>query len=268
MQMLIAAGELSAVEAAAPAPLRRLLEANRAGCARICEMLQSGVDAPDANETVEGNLSFARRLFDWSVSQSEESSVALYSLGNADLLAEATGEVAALLDRWGVLSPRARCLQIGCGIGRFEAALAPRVAEARGADISPKMIAAARRRCQGIANAVFDLTEGRDLSAYADGRFELVYAVDSFPYLVQPGLELVERHFADTARVLSEGGRIVLLGFSYRDDLDADRRDIQTLARRHGFEIEVDGARLLSLWDGAAWKLRLRGTPASVCQCS
>ena len=258
LQLLLAAGDLEAVEAAAPAEVRRLLDQNRAGCARICAMLASGVDAPSADETVEGGIAFARRLFDWSVAQSEEASVALYSLGNPELLASATAEVVALLDGWGVLSPRARCLQIGCGIGRFEAALAGRVAEARGLDVSPQMIAAARRRCQGLANVGFEVTAGRDLAAFPARRFELVYAVDSFPYLFQPGLELVDRHFAEAARVLASGGQLVLLNFSYRDDLDQDRRDVRALADRHGFEVEVDGARALRLWDGAAWKLRLR----------
>ncbi len=256
MQMLVSTADLEMVESAAPAELRQLLDANRAGCTRICEMLHSGVDAPAESETVEGNLAFARQLFDWSVSQSEEASVALYSLGNADLLAAATAEVVELFNRWALLGTQVRCLQIGCGIGRFEAALSGRVAEARGIDISPKMIAAARRRCAGIPNVIFDVTEGRDLSIYSAARFELVYAVDSFPYLIQPGLELVDRHFADAARVLTPGGHFALLNFSYRDDPDADRREVRALADRHGFAVEVDGARLLSLWDALAWKLR------------
>jgi SAM-dependent methyltransferase len=256
MQMLLAAADLEIVRAAAPEALRRLLDANRAGCARICAMLRSGVDAPDADETVEGTLAFARKLFDWSVVQSEEASVALYSLGDAGLLNDATAEVVALLERWDLLAPQVRCLQIGCGIGRFEEALAPRVAEARGVDISPNMIAAARRRCAALPNAVFDVTEGRDLSAYAAARFELIYAVDSFPYLVQPGLALVDRHFAEAARVLAPGGHFVLLNFSYRDDLEKDRRDIRALAARHGFTVEIDGEPLLTLWDAPAWKLR------------
>ena len=131
MRLLIAAEDVDVV-AAAVAPhdaLRALLAANRAGCARICAMLSSGVDSDAPAASVEAGLAFARRLFDYSVAASAESSVALYSLGNPELLAAATAEVVRLLDAWRLLRPQTRCLQIGCGIGRFEAALASPVAK-------------------------------------------------------------------------------------------------------------------------------------------
>lgn len=261
MRLLIAAEDVEVV-AAAVAPhdaLRALLAANRAGCARICAMLASGVDSSAPAVTIDAGLAFARRLFDYSVAASAESSVALYSLGNPELLAAATDEVVRLLERWQLVHTRQRCLQIGCGIGRFEAALASRVAEARGIDLAPKMIDEARRRCAGLANVAFELTDGRDLSRFAAARFELVYAVDSFPYLVQAGEELVAVHFAEVARVLTPGGAFVILNYSYRDDLDADRRDIARLAAAHDFTVAVDGQRLLRLWDGVAWRLCKRG---------
>ncbi|MDB4971134.1 MAG: hypothetical protein JWN44_6823 [Myxococcales bacterium] len=261
MRMLIAAEDVERVGAhVAPyAPLRELLASHRDGCARICAMLASGVDSDAEADSVDAGLAFARRLFDYSVEASEESSVALYSLGSPELLAAATAEVVALLDDWALLQAHARCLEIGCGIGRFQAALGPRVQEARGLDLSARMIAAARRRCATVPNVAFDVTDGRDLSMFAAGRFELVYAVDSFPYLVQAGMALVDTHFAEAHRVLVAGGCFVLLNFSYHDDLARDRRDIAQLADAHGFAVETDGELPFHLWDGAAWRLRKIG---------
>ena len=258
MRLLIATEDVDVVAAvvAGQAELRALLAANRAGCQRICEMLRSGLDSPEPARTVEAGLAAARTLFDYSVQASPESSVALYSLGNPELLALATAEVVNLLDEWRLLSVHARCLQIGCGIGRFEAAIGPRVAEARGIDLSANMVAQARRRCAAVAHVAFDLTDGRDLSLFGDGRFELVYAVDSFPYLVHAGAALVATHVAEAARVLVAGGAFVICNYSYRDDLARDRDDLARLAAAHDFTVEVAGERPLRLWDGTVWRLR------------
>jgi SAM-dependent methyltransferase len=256
MQLLIESEDVRAVErvvADTPA-LAAMLEGNRGGCARICAMLKSGVDSPAPAASVEEGLAFAARLFDWSVQQSEEASVALYSLGNPALLAAATAEVVALLEAWHLLGPDRRVLQIGCGIGRIEQALASRVAEAHGIDVSARMIDAARRRCAGLPNVHLHHTDGRDLARFPAGSFDLVYAVDSFPYLVQAGSALVERHFADAARVLVPGGALAILGFSYRDDLSRDRADVRAAAG--ALSIERDGERPFTLWDAAAWLLR------------
>jgi len=58
------------------------------------------------------------------VRQSEEASVALYSLGNPELLAAATREVVERMNEWAVLAPMRDALDVGRGIGRMESALA------------------------------------------------------------------------------------------------------------------------------------------------
>ncbi|HET7456160.1 MAG TPA: methyltransferase domain-containing protein [Gemmatimonadaceae bacterium] len=239
--------------------LTRILVDHEDGVDRIVDMLKSGVDSSAPAATVEEGLAFCERLFDWSVLQSEEASVALYSLGSADTLERATDEVVALLDAWGVLGPTRRVLQIGCGIGRFERALAGRVAEAHGVDISAEMVRAARRRCAGLANVHLEKSSGRDLALYEAARFDLVYAVDTFPYLLQSGPELVDRHFAEARRVLVPGGEFAIFNFSYRGDLAADRADVERLAAEHGFTLLTDGVRPFTLWDGAVWRMEKTG---------
>jgi ubiquinone/menaquinone biosynthesis C-methylase UbiE len=146
-------------------------------------------------------------------------------------------------------------LEIGCGIGRFEEALAPALRLAVGIDVSRSMLQAARERCAALADAAFVQTSGLDLAAFRDRSFDLILAVDSFPYLVQAGPELLARHVAESARVLRAGGDLVILNLSYRGDLDQDRRDLAALAAE-AFEVRRNGAQgEFRLWDGAAFHL-------------
>jgi predicted TPR repeat methyltransferase len=236
--------------------LTELVVENETGCRRIAQMLKSDIDHAQPARSVDEGLAHVERLFDWSVNQSEEASVALYSLGNAEILDRATAEIVDQLDRWGVLGPDSRVLEVGCGIGRFERAIAGRVLEAHGVDVSAEMVRVAQRRCADLPNVRLAKSSGRDLGMYGNERFDLVFAVDTFPYLVQSGAELVERHFAEAHRVLRRGGDLVILNYSYGGDADADRREVRRLAARHGFELLVEGEPLFQLWNGLGWRMR------------
>ncbi|MGK4006439.1 GNAT family N-acetyltransferase [Sorangium sp. So ce1036] len=266
VRLLGAAGDLAAAERALEAAqagagepaarleaLRRCVAERRAACATVAEMLGAHRDGGGAGEVAPTRTA---ALFDALCARSEEASVAAYSLGDPALLDRATREVVELLERWGLLDQDRAILQIGCGIGRFEAALAPRVREAWGLDVAPRMIEAARRRCAGLSNVVLAVSSGVDLRDVPSARFDLVYAVDSFPYLVGAGAAVVDRHVADARRVLVPGGELVLLGYSYRGDPARDAADVARLAARHGFDVLVSGERPFSLWDGLAYRLR------------
>ncbi len=262
MELLIAHEDVGSVQTIATRanaePIVRLLAEHPERCARIVAMLRAGVDSSEPLPTAEAGIAFCRRLFDWSVQQSEEASVALYSLGSPEILRRATDEVVAVLELWQLLGRTRRVLDLGCGIGRFLLALSPLVAEAHGIDVSAKMIEVAERRCAGLTNVTLAHCSGHDLQEYPDARFDLILAVDSFPYLVQSGLELVRRHFAEAARVLTPGGDFVILNFSYRDPAD-DLIDVAALSRANGFELVVGGARPFALWSGLAFHLRRSG---------
>ncbi len=189
--------------------------------------------------------------------------MALYSLGNPAILDAATQEVVELLvaRRW--VTAARDVLEIGCGIGRFERALAPQVRAITGIDVSPRMIEQARRRCAGLDNVSLLACTGYDLAPFADASFDLVMAVDSFPYLVQSGMALVERHFEEARRVLRPGGDLVIFEFSYRGDAGRDRDDVSRLALTTGFTVRDSGTRLLSLWDGALFHLTPDGVPSN-----
>ena len=103
--------------------------------------------------------------------------VALYSLGSPALLDRATAEIAARLREWQLLGPDVVALDIGCGIGRIERALASEVAAITGIDLSPAMVGEARRRAAGLANVEFLCTGGGDLSALVGRCFGLVQRI-------------------------------------------------------------------------------------------
>jgi SAM-dependent methyltransferase len=187
--------------------------------------------------------------FDRACAVSPEASVALYSLGDAARLGEVTRETVDWLDGQGVLGPERRVLEIGCGAGRFLQALAPRAGFLVGLDVSEAMAKEARRRSPGAAVL---RTGGRDLRAFADAGFDLVLAVDSFPYLVKAGV--AETHLVECARVLAPGGDLVILNWSY----DAPFEPPASLCLAAGLEPEPLSGRELVLWDGVGFRFRKR----------
>lgn len=236
--------------------LTQLLVENEPGCERIASMLQANVDSPEPARSVEEGIAFCERLFDWSVQQSEEASVALYSLGNPQLLERATREVIAQLELWNVISQKRVVLDIGCGIGRIAAELAPRVKAVHGVDVSGRMIEAALRRCAPLSNVRFTKGTGRDLREFDDASFDAAIAVDTFPYIHQSGAELVASFFRESARVLAAEGDLVILNYSYRQDDIADAEEVLQLAADSGFDVVRRGERPFVMWDGLAFHLR------------
>lgn len=193
---------------------------------------------------------------DRACARSAEASVALYSLGRSDLLAAATQEIIAWLDEAGLIGPEHRVLDLGCGIGRILEALAPRVRLAIGTDISLGMAEAAYGRTAALANVAVLRTSGRDLAAFRDGSFDLVLAIDVFPYLVAAGDDLAAQHVADAHRVLRPNGVLVILNYSYRGSLDRDRDEVAQRAADHGFLVRNFEACGFRLWDAVAFELR------------
>lgn len=192
--------------------------------------------------------------FDSAAKLSPAASVALYSLGREDLLEKATAEVASYL-RGERLLGRDRCaLEIGCGIGRFLAALAPELLRAVGLDVSPVMLAQARQRCEGFANVELLLGNGRDYRALPSEAFDLTLAIDTFPYLVAAGQDVTRSNLAEARRVLRPKGRLLIFNYSYRDH-QIDRRDVLVISAEIGFAVRRCGLRPFHMWDGAVFDL-------------
>jgi SAM-dependent methyltransferase len=251
-----AEAHLAAKDSVAARRIRRALELWRrnpdafATISRILKIVgrtedQTGVDSVEQWTAI----------FDRAAAVSPEASVALYSLGNPDLLRAATDEVVDWMKAWALMGSTSRVLEIGCGIGRFARALAPYVHFLAGIDISSRMLQIARARCAALGNVGFVLSSGKDLSAFSGESFDLVYAVDAFPYLVHPDPNLAERHFHEARRVLKPGGRFLVLNYSYRGDLARDRADVERLASAADLTVVRNGIEDFLLWDGASFLL-------------
>lgn len=272
-------GEAEAALAEAIARLRERAQAAEADrLAAALELLRRNPQAFGVVRGILGGLdhdaaeadgvAYWAAAFDQAARTHPEGSVALYALGNPGLLEAATAEVVARLEDWGVLPGTAECLDIGCGIGRMEVALASRIRRIVGIDIAAEMVEAARRRCAGLANVEIRQASGRDLAGFPDASFDLVLAVDSFPYLVQGGANLAQGMVREAARVLRAGGRLVILNFSYRGDLQLDRAEVALAAAATGLSVLRNGTSEFTLWDGAAFELgkpqRLPGPYGSI----
>ncbi len=100
-----------------------------------------------------------------------------------------------------------RVLDVGCGPGIVTCAVARRVAEATGLDLTPAMIAQARQlqQQQGLANLTWAVGDMQALP-FADETFSCVLTRYTFHHLLSPQAVLQEM-----ARVTRPGGQVVLI---------------------------------------------------------
>jgi SAM-dependent methyltransferase len=193
-------------------------------------------------------------IFNQAADISPEAAVALYTLGNPSLLAAATKELTNQLRAWDLLRPDSCVLDLGCGFGRVSHAIAAHVRSVVAVEVSERMAELGRTRLREQENVLVIRSGGNDLSFLSDRGFDVVLAIDSFPYLVDSGF--AERHMAEFMRLLKPAGRLLIMNYSYRGDLTLDRWEVAQSATRYGFAIERNGTADLSLWDGRAFLLR------------
>ena len=122
----------------------------------------------------------------------------------------------------------ARVLDAGCGAGRMSRYLADRGCLVSGVDLSPGMVAMARRDHADLAFTVGSLAD----LPYADDQFAgvmLWYSIIHTPPAGQARL------FTEAARVLRPGGHL-LVGFQSGEGM----RDVSAAYRRFGHEVELE----------------------------
>jgi SAM-dependent methyltransferase len=122
----------------------------------------------------------------------------------------------------------ARVLDAGCGTGRMSRYLAEQGCLVEGIDLSPGMIAMARRDHPGLPFTVGSLTD----LPYPNDRFAGVMLWYSIIHTPPAGQACI---FAEAARVLRPGGHL-LIGFQSGDGT----RDVAPAYRRFGHEIQLE----------------------------
>jgi SAM-dependent methyltransferase len=251
-----AAAFSASIAALPPAdPLRRLAEAHPEAWATVRATL-SAVDHATASADAASHVRRVAAEFDRAAGLSPEASVALYTLGDPALLEAATEEIVRWLDSRALLRPAPRALDIGCGIGRLERALAPRVAAIVGIDVSPVMVAEAQVRCRDLANVAIRQTSGLDLALFGHGEFDLVLALDSFPYIVAAGRDTARGLVDEAARVLVPGGHLAIFNYAYGQGPAEEAAELELLAGPSGFTPIEMASSPFELWDGRAFLLR------------
>ncbi len=204
----------------------------------------------------EETVSATARYFDDALRISAHASVAPYCLGDAVLLQRATDEVLQYMLGRNLLGHRRRTLELGCGNGRMQLAVGPYVLEAAGVDVSAAMIDAANKRRKGLSTVRFFHASAHRLAAVANGVYDLVFAVDSFPYVVNAGPVMVAATFAEMRRVLRPGGDVLIFNYSRRGDENRDMAEVAERARAVGLELASFAARAFRQWDASVFHLR------------
>jgi ubiquinone/menaquinone biosynthesis C-methylase UbiE len=99
-----------------------------------------------------------------------------------------------------------RILDLACGPGIVTAALAPTAREVVGYDLTPEMLAQARRRCEaaGVTNVRFEQGAAESLP-FPRAEFDAVVTRATIHHFPAPALV-----FAEMARALRPGGRVVV----------------------------------------------------------
>ena len=97
----------------------------------------------------------------------------------------------------------ARALDFGCGVGRLVLPLAERCREVTGVDVSPSMLAEARRNCDAGGAKGIQLVQGDDDLSAVTGPFDLIHT-----YIVLQHIPVVrgERLVRQLAAKLAPGG--------------------------------------------------------------
>ncbi|GAB4004330.1 class I SAM-dependent methyltransferase [Nocardioides ultimimeridianus] len=148
----------------------------------------------------------------------------------AELISDTSVEAAldlAMVDDFLALVGDGDVLDAGCGAGRMSRYLADRGARVRGVDLSPGMVAMARRDHPDVDFGVASLAD----LPFADATFDGVLLWYSTIHTDRGGQA---RLYEEAARVLRPGGHL-LVGFQAGDG----SRDVSAAYARHGHDVTL-----------------------------
>lgn len=100
------------------------------------------------------------------------------------------------------------CLNIGCGIGRVEKFLAPKVKKIHSVDFSETMIKKAKERLKDYTNVFFYKNDGQTLSAFPDNMFDIAWSELVFQHIPK---DIIKNYIKEIHRTLKPKGRFISL---------------------------------------------------------
>jgi SAM-dependent methyltransferase len=97
-----------------------------------------------------------------------------------------------------------KALDFGCGIGRLSRALSKRFKRVYGVDVSPKMIAEARKLNKGNKRLEFIHNERDDLLVFESRSLDFIYSEITLQHI--PEIESIENYIKEFVRILKPRG--------------------------------------------------------------
>lgn len=166
----------------------------------------------------------ARMKSDWNARARENPRFFIAS-GESETEAEflASGERDVAIFFHGIedlLHPGQDVLDIGCGMGRMDRVIAPKVRSLVGVDVSAGMVRLASERLAELDNVRFVEVSGYDLAPIADASISLVFSHIVFQHM--PRLA-AKSYLHDIPRVLAPGGALV---FQVMESVDVEPMDL------------------------------------------
>jgi ubiquinone/menaquinone biosynthesis C-methylase UbiE len=163
----------------------------------------------------------------WEGLSASEADAKMFVASSVDeeQLASSAAVTLDVLERMVGIGSEEVVLEIGCGVGRVGAVVAPRCRRWIGTDISGHMIAHARRRLAGLTNTQFVELDGVGLGGVSDASVDVVYCTVVFMHLLEWDRY---RYVQEAYRVLRPGGRC------YFDNID--------ITTNHGWKVFTDSA--------------------------
>ena|SRR5688572_5654093 len=178
-----------------------------------------------------------KRDWDARAGQNAQYFIASTHHGSEDLFREQGARDVRLLFE-GVeelLGPERELVDIGCGIGRMDEFLAPRVKHLTGVDVSGEMVRQARVRLGHIANASFVECDGHSLPL-PDASADTVYSHIVFQHVPR---RVVHGYLREAFRVLRGKGHFLFQVPEWNPRAPADPPDADTFGMRFWKEAEL-----------------------------
>lgn len=130
------------------------------------------------------------------------------------------GAVLGAVERSGVVVPRRRALDFGCGVGRLTQAMAGHFERCDGVDISTSMLRLAAQHNRHADRCVYHLNVSSDLSMFEDAAFSFVYSTLVLQHM-EPRYS--REYIRELLRVLAPDGVLVFQLPSHRTATEPSR---------------------------------------------